>query len=214
MKDNVEYVKVWDPLVRFFHWALVLAVALVFLAADDLLGLHVLAGYMVLGLILFRLLWGLAGPRHARFSDFLFRPRAVFAYLRDLVTLHAKRYLGHGPAGGAMVAALLLSLLLTTLSGLALYGGREFAGPLRNFMAGVDDRWTGVAEGTHEFFAGVTAFLVFVHIAGVLFSSLVHRENLIKAMLTGFKKRGGHFEPANEVSKEKIGAGDEAVSTR
>ncbi|HET6369746.1 MAG TPA: cytochrome b/b6 domain-containing protein [Nitrospiria bacterium] len=214
MEDNVEYVKVWDPLVRFFHWALVVAVALAFLAADDLLGLHLLAGYTVLGLILFRLLWGLVGPRHARFSNFLFRPRAVVAYLKDLVLFRAKRYLGHGPAGGAMVASLLLSLLLTTFSGLALYGGREFAGPLRSVMAGLDDRWTGVAEAFHEFFAGVTAFLAFVHIAGVLFSSLVHRENLIMAMFTGYKKREGHLQPASGTAKDRITARDEAVSAR
>lgn len=188
--EEVKKMKVWDPFVRFFHWALVSLVAVAYFTQDHFLDLHVLAGLLILGLIFFRTLWGLIGTPHARFSDFIFRPRVVFEYLKDLVTLKAKRYIGHGPAGGAMVIALLLGLLATTLSGLALFGGQEYQGPLAGLMAGLGGVWSEAAEGVHEFFAGMILFLASVHVLGVLFSSWAHHENLIKAMFTGKKRTG------------------------
>jgi cytochrome b len=130
----------------------------------------------------------LIGTTHARFSNFIFPPRVVFTYLKDLVTFKAKRYIGHGPAGGSMVILLLISLLITTLTGLTVYGGKEYAGPLAGIMAGADNIWVGVAKETHEFFAGFTIILICLHVAGILFSSFVHRENLIRAMFTGYKR--------------------------
>lgn len=190
-------VKVWDPFVRFFHWVLVLLVAMAYFTQDDFLDFHILAGLLILGLIFFRILWGFIGTPHARFSDFVFRPRVVFGYLKDLVSLKAKRYTGHGPAGGTMVVALLLGLLLTTLSGLALLGGLEYQGPLAGLMGGLDGFWSEAVEEVHEFLAGVILFLVSLHVLGVLFSSWAHRENLIKAMFTGKKREGeGRHPPA------------------
>ncbi len=196
MDEAVKKVKVWDPFVRFFHWALVSLVAVAYLTQDRFLDLHVLAGLLILGLILFRLLWGVIGTPHARFSDFVFHPRAVFGYLRDLVALKAKRYIGHGPAGGAMVVALLLGLLLTALSGLALFGGQEYQGPLTGLMRGLDGFWSEAVEEVHEFFAGMILFLISMHVLGVLFSSWAHHENLIRAMLTGRKRVGEKRSPA------------------
>ena len=105
-------VKVWDPLVRVFHWALVAAFTVAFVTEDDLLAPHVLAGYTVLALALVRVVWGVVGTRYARFADFVYPPVAVKAYLKELLRLRPPpRYLGHNPAGGFMVPALLLVLL-------------------------------------------------------------------------------------------------------
>ena len=181
-------VKVWDPLVRIFHWSLVAAFFTAYFTEDDLLKLHVLAGYTVLGLVLWRLLWGVVGTRHARFSDFVRAPATVTGYLKDIVAQRAKRYLGHNPAGGAMVIALLVALILTSVTGLAVYGADKSAGPLAGLLAGIGETGVDVFEEVHEFFANFTLVLVFAHVAGVLAASWQHRENLVRAMFTGFKR--------------------------
>lgn len=181
-------VKVWDPLVRVFHWSLVAAFAVAYLTEDDVMSVHVWAGYTVAGLVAFRLLWGLIGTRHARFSDFVYRPAAVKAYLRDMLLVRARRYLGHNPAGGAMVVALLLSLLATVATGVVVYGAAEHAGPLAASLAGTGKSAAHALKEIHEFFANFTLALVFAHVAGVLLSSLAHRENLVRAMFTGRKR--------------------------
>jgi cytochrome b len=191
-----QQVKVWDPLVRVFHWTLVTAFFVAYFTEDDLLDLHVYAGYLIGGLLVFRLVWGFVGSRHARFTDFVKRPSTVWAYLKSLVGQHPRRYLGHNPAGGAMVIALLVSLLITTLSGVAIYGVGESAGPLAASLSGVSDFWADVLEETHEFFANFTLGLVFFHVLGVLLASLQHRENLVKSMVNGFKEKQTEGEDA------------------
>lgn len=189
--SNSREVRVWDPLVRLFHWSLVLAFAVAYLSGegeDEWIRLHELSGYVVAGLVLFRLLWGFVGTRHARFSDFVFSPATVLAYTRDLLRGQARRYLGHNPLGGAMVVALLIMLALATLTGLIAYGTGEQAGPLAPW-AGTAAPWVAEAfKEIHEFFANATLVLVVLHIAGVIVSSLLHRENLVRAMLTGRKR--------------------------
>ena len=93
-------VRVWDPLVRIFHWSLATFFAVAFVTEDDLLALHVWAGYAVFGLIALRLVWGFIGPRHARWADFVKEPREILAYLKDALRFRAARPLGHNPAGG------------------------------------------------------------------------------------------------------------------
>jgi cytochrome b len=181
-------VKVWDPLVRVFHWSLVLAFATAFVVEDDLLRVHVWAGYLTLVLIAVRLVWGLAGPRHARFSDFVRGPSHVLGYLRDALQRRAKRYLGHNPAAGAMVIALLTMVSATGLSGMALFGAQELSGPLAPMLRGLGPDWGHGLEEVHEVLANLTLALVVVHVLGVLFSSLSHRENLIRSMLDGRKR--------------------------
>jgi len=189
--NNAEQVKVWDPLVRIFHWSLVAAFAVAYFSSEDeWLGLHSVAGYIVLALVLFRLVWGFVGPRHARFSDFLYRPSAVMQHLKQVLSLRAPRYIGHNPAGGAMIVALLVSLLITTVFGLAVYGAEEGAGPLAAALAGVSKSRAHALEEIHEFFANFTVVLIFAHVAGVVLESLLHRENLVRAMFTGYKRAG------------------------
>jgi len=206
--NSATDIKVWDPLVRVFHWSLVAAFTIAYLTEGEWQSLHVWAGYLVAGLIAFRLVWGFIGPQHARFSDFVFSPATTIAYLKDMVALRAKRYIGHNPAGGAMVLALLLSLAATTLSGMQVYAVEENAGPFAQIKlqqlspiatAQADDdddddereghKEGGVWEEIHEFFANFTLLLVVLHISGVVISSLAHGENLPRAMVTGRKRR-------------------------
>ena len=130
-------VRVWDPFVRLFHWGLASAVLTAFVTEDELLGLHTWAGYTVLALIGGRLVWGLIGPRHARWSDFVRGPRAILAYLGDVRHGRAARHLGHNPAGAAMVVALLAGVTATAVTGMAVLGAGEFAGPLAPLMQGI-----------------------------------------------------------------------------
>jgi cytochrome b len=189
MPTDKQGVRTWDLLIRLFHWTLVAAFFTAYLTEDDWMSLHVLAGYTVLGLVLFRIVWGLIGTRHARFTDFICSPASTLAYLKDIIAFRARRYLGHNPAGGAMVIALLFSLTATAISGLALYGYEEFSGPLAGLMGNTPE-WLGDSlEDVHEFFANFTLMLVLLHVAGVVIASLQHGENLVRSMFTGIKQK-------------------------
>lgn len=212
-------VRIWDPLVRVFHWSVVIAFFVAYTTEDDLLSLHVWAGYTLGGLLVLRVFWGFIGPEHARFSDFIYAPGTVVAYARDLVGFRAKRYLGHSPAGGAMIIALMLGLAATIWSGLEFYADEEGRGPLAGpaveiaaaHAAGVErapqgllastgeededeDRGEGergresLWEELHEPLAHLTFVLVLFHIGGVVLASIAHRENLVRAMVTGLKR--------------------------
>jgi len=168
--DAAERVRVWDPFVRFFHWGLAVAVLIAFLTEDDLQGLHNWAGYTVIGLIAARILWGIIGPRHARFSDFVRGPRATLAYLKDILGGHPARYLGHNPAGAAMAVALIGGVIATALTGVATLS---------------NEGW----EDIHEVIAYATLCLIPLHLLGVLLASRQHNENLIRGMIDGYKRK-------------------------
>ena len=191
--EHGNEIKVWDPLVRIFHWSLVAAFFIAFVSGEEWESLHVAAGYVVGGLVVFRLLWGFIGTPHARFTDFVRSPATVIAYLKDMAARRAKRYLGHNPAGGWMIVALLVSLALTTLTGLAANGTLKVATTLIPLAMADEGDAGGEEEGpfgeVHEFFAYFTLLLVVAHVAGVIVSSIMHRENLVRAMITGNKQR-------------------------
>ena len=186
--NDINQIEVWDLPVRIFHWALASAFFIAYLTEDDWLDLHVFAGYSIAALIAFRLFWGLVGTRHARFKDFVRPPREVLTYLKDMATFHPKRYIGHNPAGGAMVVALLLSLSITLLTGLSVYGAEEMAGPLADLFVNAPDFVGNVLEELHEIFANFTLFLVGLHVVGVVLAGLQHGENLVHSMINGKKK--------------------------
>ncbi len=169
-------VPVWDPLVRLFHWSLAVAFFTAWFS-EDVMWLHEAAGYVVLGLVAFRVIWGVVGPQHARFTDFVRGPRAALAYLRDLGSGRARRYLGHNPAGGLMVVALLVMLAVTGVTGWLALDARP----------GGD--WL---EELHEAIANATLLLVGLHVLGVLLGSIAHGENLVRAMITGRKRAAEH----------------------
>ncbi|WP_024852197.1 cytochrome b/b6 domain-containing protein [Hydrogenovibrio kuenenii] len=188
-------IKVWDIAVRSFHWLLVAFFFIAYLTGDDSV-IHAYAGYVVLALVAFRLIWGIIGTRYARFSNFVYSKQTVKTYVRSILDFRPIHYIGHNPLGGWMVIFLLIFLLLTSWTGLEAYAA-EGKGPLAALSldlnpigiawADSDHNGHSLWESVHEFFANFTLFLVFVHIAGVLFSSVIHGENLIKSMITGEK---------------------------
>ena len=181
-------VPVWDPLVRLFHWTLVLAFFVAYFTEDELLDLHVWAGYLTLGLVAFRIVWGFVGPRHARFADFVTSPREALAYALAALRGTAPRHLGHNPAGGLMILVLLAGVVLIGLSGLAVYALEEHAGPLAGALAGLPEAYEDFFEELHEVLANAVLFLVGIHVLGVVWESRLHKENLVRAMITGRKR--------------------------
>ncbi len=184
-----DQVKVWDVGIRIFHWSLLATFVISYLTEDDFSTIHVYSGYTMMGLIALRLIWGVIGTRHARFSHFVVRPSAVIAYLIEVYQFRARRYLGHNPAGGAMIVVLLVSLSLTLFFGLLTYGAAEFSGPLAGLAGGVSDSTAHLFKEMHEFFANFSVLLVVFHVLGVVLTSLQHNENLAKSMLTGYKQK-------------------------
>jgi len=190
-------IKVWDLFVRIFHWTVVVCFFIAYITEDDVMWLHEFAGYTILVLVIARVIWGLVGTRYARFTNFVYKPSTIKQYFKDSLRFKSKRYLGHNPVGGVMVILLLVMLVLTSWSGMEADGVSLFADNTFNIeivksAIADDDHENGgseVWEEIHEFFANATLFLVFLHVAGVIFSSIVHGENLVRSMITGRKRK-------------------------
>jgi cytochrome b len=164
---------VWDAPVRVFHWLLVLSFAVAWLTSESERWqlAHITAGYTMAGLVGFRILWGLVGTQHARFSDFVQGPRAVARYLKSLVSRRPEHHAGHNPAGALAILALLALAVLTVATGWASY--QEIGGEL--------------FEEVHEAIASTMLAIVVVHVVAVIASSVLHKENLVGAMVHGRK---------------------------
>lgn len=188
MKQVTPSLFVWDPSVRLFHWVLGVAFATAYIVGDARLHLHVLAGGVVAGLLLYRLVWGWIGTRHALFSDFVRRPGEVGRHVRDLMRGRAARHIGHTPAGGVMILALMSVLALLVLTGLLLDGAEVMSGPLAALPRFGDGVTLARLADVHGLLADTMVVLVILHVAGVLLESLLHRENLVLAMVTGRKR--------------------------
>ncbi|MCF6226003.1 MAG: cytochrome b/b6 domain-containing protein [Xanthomonadales bacterium] len=182
-------IRVWDPLIRFFHWALVSAFTIAYITEDNYLTIHSWAGYLIILLLCIRFVWGFTGTPYARFSNFSYSPREIIQFIKDTLGLKAKRYLGHNPAGAVMIFLLMFSLFITTLSGILLLGAEEQAGPVAAWFTQAESIWADPLEQVHEFFANFTLALIFIHLAGVLIESFIHKENLASAMITGLKTK-------------------------
>ncbi len=164
---------VWDAPTRMFHWLQVLAFVAAYLTADSerLRNYHVALGYILLGLLVFRLLWGFTGTRYARFRSFLFNPREIVIYLLTLIKGKPQHYLGHNPAGSVSVWMLLGLGIFICVTGV---------------MALQDDA-SDVVGDLHGAATYIMLGVIVLHLIGVLISSILHRENLLRSMLTGFK---------------------------
>ncbi len=172
---NDQKVSIWDPFVRVFHWSLVASFAIAWLSAESWKDLHEWAGYCAALLIGARLVWGLTGSHYARFRQFVRSPTTVVSFLSAMRHQKEPRYLGHNPAGGIMILALILAMAVTALTG---------------WMYTLDAFWGETwVENVHEFTATLMLFMVVAHIAGVLFASHQHHENLVKSMIDGKKRR-------------------------
>lgn len=189
-------ITVWDPFVRVSHWILAASVIIAWFA-DEPLWLHTWLGYIAAVLVVLRVIWGFIGSKEARFASFVRGPRAVVQYLKDLIRLSSKRYVGHSPAGGAMIITLLLMVAVTTVTGMADLAVERGKGPLAGFLTKVEQanpagernerhQHTFLKE-VHETAANITLILVVVHLTGVAWASFAHRENLIRSMITGRK---------------------------
>jgi cytochrome b len=187
MPQNTN-VKVWDPVVRIFHWTLVATFFITYFTEEDLLSLHVWAGYVLIGALTVRIIWGFVGTPHARFTDFVVSPSVAYQYLKDTLYLRAKRYLGHNPAGGFMIMVMLILLVLIGISGLLLYGVDKHAGPMAGLFLTGGKEWKDPLEIMHELLANLMLVLVIIHIAGVVVESKIHNENLARSMINGVKK--------------------------
>ncbi|MBE0487806.1 MAG: cytochrome b/b6 domain-containing protein [Halomonas sp.] len=197
--------KVWDVPVRLFHWGLVGCVALAFytMKTDGApfifpIDIHARGGYVLIGLLLFRWLWGLVGSHHARFRSFLYSPASMWGYARRLASGHLPLFAGHNPLGGLMVVVMLLSLTFQAVSGLFLTDDIFFNAPLH----GLVDRSTArTLAGLHQLNANLLMGLIAAH----LLALVVHRlkgERLVGAMITGRKSFAG--EPEDEPAKAPV----------
>jgi cytochrome b len=212
MKKDMNSVKVWDIFVRIFHWTLVGSIIGLYLSGDEFKSVHIRLGYLVTCLVLARIIWGFVGTKHARFNDFLYRPRTIYNYLTSLIKGNPKHYLGHNPAGGLMIIVMLFTLLVTAFTGLKTLA-IEGQGPLATtdisilrvayadedehddddprYRYGhrqkkqIDEFW----EDIHESMTSFMIFLVIAHVGGVIVSSWIHKENLLVGMITGIKKK-------------------------
>ncbi len=186
----LQRILVWDIPTRVFHWTLVASFAGAYLTSETerYRDLHVALGYLFLGMIVFRLIWGFVGTTYARFSSFLYSPSTLTAYMRSLLAKNPQHYMGHNPAGALAIFLLLALGLMIGISGVLLYwevGGEE------------------AFEELHEIAANGMLALVFVHIAGVMVSSVLHKENLARAMVIGYKTG----EPAQGIGRSYAGLG-------
>ena len=183
MLAHTRTIRVWDLPTRIFHWSLVASFALAFLTAESekLRDIHVAAGYTLAGLIVFRLLWGFVGGGYSRFAEFLPTPGKVINYLKSLIEGRPQHYVGHNPAGAVAIFLLLGFGIAAAASGWATY--EDIGG---HFM-----------EELHEGASNGMMAIVVIHIVGVMVSSWLHHENLVAAMITGWKKlRTTHENPA------------------
>ncbi len=169
----IQRILVWDVPTRVFHWLLVLSFAGAYLTAESerYRDIHVVLGYTLLGLIGFRLLWGFFGTRYAQFRSFLFKPGEIVAYLQSLFRGKPAHYVGHNPAGSMAIWLLLGLGILAGATGVMLF--QDIGGE--------------ALEELHEVTSNAMLAVVLIHIAGVVVSSVLHRENLARAMVTGFK---------------------------
>lgn len=184
----VHTIKVWDRFVRFFHWALVISFAASYWTSQSgMQNTHIVLGYFIFGLVMARIVWGFAGSPYARFSNFAYSPRTVLDYLKAIGSGHPHYYPGHNPAGGAMVIALLVALAFATVAGFIVMMVVEFEAPLPGLMIHMSDAHAYLWRELHETTIDVMLVMIAFHLLGVMLASIQHRENLVRAMITGVK---------------------------
>lgn len=183
-----QSIRVWDPFVRIYHWLQASLIAVSWLTSDSLKTVHKASGYTIAMLLVARVIWGFVGPQHARFSDFLRGPRAVREYLMQMVEGREARFVGHNPAGGAMVIALMGIVSVAAFTG---------------WLQTTDAFWgSDLMESLHGAMANLILVLVGLHVAGVVLASVRHGENLVSAMLDGRKAPPG-ADNMSEAAKRK-----------
>jgi len=164
---------VWDAPTRVFHWLLAFCFVAGYLTSEGrgVVGVHVALGYTMVGLIAFRVVWGLIGTRYARFGSFIRGPEAVASYASDMLNPNAEHPVGHNPLGAVSIVLMLLTSLAIVYTGWVYFNGGAHS-----------------LKELHEGAAGLMLAMVAVHVAGVIFASMMQRENLASSMLSGYKQ--------------------------
>jgi cytochrome b len=194
--DTTRRVLVWDIPTRAFHWLLVGLMVFSIVCAKlggNWMEWHKLSGYAILGLLMFRVMWGLVGSHYSRFTTFIFGPRAIIDYLRGL----GPKYLGHNPLGSGSVFALLGVVAFQAVSGLFANDDISLEGPLFKL---VGKEWSDRLTGWHKFNEKIIYALVALHVAAILFYWFKKKENLVGPMLTGYKsvkERVDEYQPVS-----------------
>ncbi len=205
---------VWDLFVRIFHWSMVLFFIVAYVTGDDEDALHRYVGYAVMGLVAARIFWGFVGTKYARFSDFICSPIKGVSYIKGLAAGKPTYHIGHNPAAAWIILFFLIGSLVVCLSGYAAYATKELK-PILGFdsdLSFIENAYAGNDEkehrteshhkeekdeeegdsiwgDIHEISAQCMVFLILVHIFGVTVSSILHNENLVRAMFTGKKSQ-------------------------
>jgi len=177
---------IWDLPTRLFHWALASSFTFAWLTSDGdrWRSIHVFLGYLILGLVVFRLVWGFVGSHFSRFASFWFGPGEALAYLKQVATRMAPRHVGHNPTGSLAIYTLLAMALVVGLTGILTLGGDEQQGIAAGWLSFSQVEWL---KELHEMGANLMLVVVFGHITGVVVESVLHHENLARSMVTGFK---------------------------
>ncbi len=175
MSEHRNTVPVWDRFVRVFHWTLVASFATAYFSTEHIGLLHKGAGYLALGLIGARIVWGFVAPsRHARFADFVPTPARLLRYVGLLLRGREQRHLGHNPAGAVMILYLLGATLVIGVTG---------------FLMTTDAFWGNeLVETLHTGTVDLTLIAIAVHVGANAYESLRHHDNMFKAMVTGRKR--------------------------
>jgi cytochrome b len=191
------YLKVWDPIVRIGHWAMVLCFASLYFPSDKF-PLHTYAAYIIMAYMIFRIVWGFIGPRSVRFTTFLKGPSETIRYGRDSLVGQTRHTISHNPLGGWMILWLIISMLLTGALGVMVYSAGQELGPLGN---SVPAAWEGEIfllsvfqysvpvglKDLHHWSGNLAASLVTLHVIGNLWTTALHRSQPIVGMITGVK---------------------------
>jgi len=188
--QDFENRRVWDIPTRLFHWALVISVTIGWLLGENMsfsnINWHFWLGYTTGGLIVFRLIWGIIGPPHARLSTLFPSPREIRTYLSHVLERRPSGVAGHNPLGALSVLALLATLTLQVVTGLFSESDDFFSsGPLADT---VPNSFVLLANEVHEASSGILITLIGLHVGALLFYLIWKRENLIRPMITGIKK--------------------------
>lgn len=188
-RDTVTTTKIWDPLLRGFHWLLAFFVVTSWVLGKfgpNIMTLHFLSGFAIIGLVSFRMIWGVIGPRPARFHSFLRGPAAIRDYAGHMFERRPSYWPGHNPVGALSVIAMLGVLIVQAATGLIADPDDYInVGPLASKVSGATSH---AAVSWHHLGATIILVLVVLHVAVILFYRFWKREDLVRPMLTGWKK--------------------------
>jgi len=180
-------IEIWDPLLRSFHWLLVATFATAWWSEGYDIRIHLLSGTFLVGLILFRLIWGFIGEYHARFTSFHPSIRNIAQHMSELLHLHARRHPGHTPIGSLMIYLLLSALIILGISGMLLMALQMGLGPFAGWATTAEFATESLIRQIHHWCFDALQILVAIHLVGVFVESLLQRNNLTLAMITGRK---------------------------